>query len=702
MTWKRTWLLAASAAAGSLLASACISPTFASGRASSHPRGLHVRPHVRLPAGDCQPYATASCLLPFPDDRFTRPDASTPTGLRMQLPAAAMPVNRSGERIAVGEYDRADGFSPGSTVVVHVPGLDSTQALQRTDPVSITDISASYAQAQPVVIIDESSGARQPIWTELDATATSPQSTNLLIHPARALSTGHTYVVALRNLRARNGALLAAPGWFERLRDRRRLRADERAQLARYERIFRALERAGIARRGLYEAWDYTIESAASISGRLLAIRDNAFAQLGDFDLADGVPQGSAPVFTIAASEQLTPELRRVQGSLMVPCYLITCGPSATSGFHYASANPDAVPTQLAGNVASVPFECVIPAAASAQHPARLVLYGHGFLSSHSEVEAAWVQQLAREYDMAFCATDWWGLASADLPAFINALRNVNELPAIVDRLQQGVLNALYLARLMRSPEGLVSNPAFQAGGQPLVANSDVYFYGNSIGGVLGGVLTAVSPDVRRAVLGVSGSDFFDLMVPRGSTFEVFGKFVLRNYRDSSLRPLVLDLLQQLWERADPDGYGAQMTSQPPPHTPSHVVLMQIAYGDFQVSMYAAAVEARTIGAAAYEPALEAAQRSRDADLLFGIPAISAYPYPGSAIVVWDSGLGRTQPPPLANLPPPPPAPEDQDPHEDPRYTPAAQLQISDFLAPDGAVVDVCGAMPCRSSQFVP
>ena len=32
---------------------------------------------------------------------------------------------------------------------------------------------------------------------------------------------------------------------------------------------------------------------------------------------------------------------------------------------------------------------------------------------------------------------------------------------------------------------------------------------------------------------------------------------------------------------------------------------MQVAYGDFQVSMYAAAYEARTIGASAYQPAVE-------------------------------------------------------------------------------------------------
>ena len=88
-------------------------------RAAHRAPGRHH--HASLPGADCQPYASTPCLLPFPDDRLTRADFTRPTERRVQLPAAAMPVNRSGERIAVGEYDRNDGFSPGSTVIVHVP-----------------------------------------------------------------------------------------------------------------------------------------------------------------------------------------------------------------------------------------------------------------------------------------------------------------------------------------------------------------------------------------------------------------------------------------------------------------------------------------------------------------------------------------------------------------------------------------------------
>jgi hypothetical protein len=639
-------------------------------------------------------------MFPFPDDRLAREDVSTPTGLRVHLPAAAMPLNRSGERIAVGEYDRADGFSPGSTVIVHVPGLDSSVAWARTGAAGLGQLDAAAGDDQPVVLIDESSAQRQLIWSELDATAPSRNDTDLLIHPARGLLEGHTYAVALRNLRAANGRLLAAPGWFERLRDRRALVPRERSAQSRYRRIFSALSRAHIARATLYEAWDLTVASSESLTSRLLAVRDNAFAQLGDFDLADGIAQGRAPAYSIAGSDQIGPGLRRVQGTFAVPCYLLSCEAGADAGFHYTSLNPDAVPTQPAGTAATAAFECVLPSSTGADSPARIALYGHGFLGTRAEVESPWVEQLALEHDIAFCATDWWGLSAPDLSFLIQSLRDVNELPVTVDRIQQGVLNALYLGRLMLTPRGLAADPAFQAGGRALIDDSQLYFYGNSVGAILGGVLTAVEPDLGRAVLDVGGSDFFNIMVPRGSTFADFGKFVLRNYRDPSLRPLVLDLLQQIWERADPDGYAQQMTVRPPPHTPPHEVLMQVAYGDFQVSMYAAAYEARTVGAAAYQPALEGA-RARDEQLLFGVPTIRSFPFAGSAIEIWDSGPGRTQPPPLEGLPPPAGA-SGTDPHEDPRYTGAAQRQISDFLSPGGAVSDVCGSLACRSSAYVP
>lgn len=74
-----------------------------------------------------------------------------------------------------------------------------------------------------------------------------------------------------------------------------------------------------------------------------------------------------------------------------MPCYLIQCGTTATTGFHYSSSKPGALPTQIPGNVAAAPFECIIPSSAGNPRPARLSIYGHGLFGSDSEVEESWV-----------------------------------------------------------------------------------------------------------------------------------------------------------------------------------------------------------------------------------------------------------------------------------------------------------------------
>jgi hypothetical protein len=654
-------------------------------------------------AADCQPFTSTPCLLPFPSNLFTVPDKTSATGVRVHLPQNAMPVNKNGVQISVAPYDRNDGFSPGSAIIIHVNGLDNAAAFAKTNPAPLSNIGVSLGSNQPILLIDERTGKRVAIWSELDANVTGAQNINLLIHPAAALTNGDTYVVALRNLKTAAGRLISAPGWFEKLRDGRQPLTDERSQLKRYAQIFKVLKHAKVKlNKTLYVAWEFTVASTQNLTGRLLAIRNNAFAQLGDTNLADGIPQGHAPAFTVTDTkpDPGNSNITIVDGSLQVPCYLVTCGPTATTGFHYSSSKPDATPTQIPGNVATALFECVIPSSASPSNPARISLYGHGLLGSRTEVTAGNVEAMATEHNIVFCATDWWGLASGDTLYDASALGDLNKFPVAVDRLQQGVLNTLFLGRLMRNAAGLATNAAFQSAGHPLIDTSNLYYDGNSQGGIEGGLTTAVAPDFTHAVLGVTGMDYGNLLVDRSVDFAPFGSIEFASYTDPSMDRVLLDLMQQLWDRGDPDGYAAHMTSNPLPDTPKHVVLMQIAYGDFQVSMYAGAAEARTIGASLVTPALDSV-RSRDQNLFWGIPAINRYPFSGSAVEIWDSGPGRVQPPPFADLPPTK-GPNSIDPHEDPRDTPLARQQKSDFLAPDGQVVDVCGGSPCHSFDYTP
>ncbi len=56
---------------------------------------------------------------------------------------------------------------------------------------------------------------------------------------------------------------------------------------------------------------------------------------------------------------------------------------------------------------------------------------------------------------MVICATNWWGLAAPDQDFDTQAVSNLNLFPVMLDRLQQGVLNAMFLGRLMDNSRDL-------------------------------------------------------------------------------------------------------------------------------------------------------------------------------------------------------------------------------------------------------
>ena len=70
----------------------------------------------------------------------------------------------------------------------------------------------------------------------------------------------------------------------------------------------------------------------------------------------------------------------------------------------------------------------------------------------------------------------------------------------------------------------------------------------------MGGALTAVSPDFTRASLGVPAMNY-SVLLPRSVDFDQFAAVLYPSYPDETARPLVLDLMQMLWDRGEPNGY---------------------------------------------------------------------------------------------------------------------------------------------------
>ena len=623
----------------------------------------------------CDPLASGTCMLPWPNDHYTRADGATATGRRVNLKANELPANASGTHIDPSQLNRSDGFSPGSTLIVQVPGID----LANSGIPTIGNLNLN-GDGAPVVLLDSTTGEKVPTWSELDVHDTYADSTKqpLLVHPVHNLTDGHRYIVALRGLKNAGGATLATPSVFAAYRDGTTNPAAGFAQRVDHMNdLFSTLGDHGVTRSSLYLAWDFTVASTANLTGRLLHMRDDAFASLG----------AAAPAFsvtTVTAGSHAGID-KVVEGTFSVPNYLTGTGdPGSTF-------NEDSFGLPKANGTFNAKFRCVIPTTALTT-PARPSLYGHGLFGSVNEVTAGNVQDMAGEHNMVFCGSNWVGMSSDDVGTAAGILTDLSGFNKLADRMQQAVLNFLYLGRLLKSANGFSTNAAFQNSGHASVlATGQLYYDGNSQGGIEGGVVTAVSQDLTRSVLGVSAINY-SLLLPRSTDFVTYESVMKPAYPAELDRVLGLAAIQLEWDRSEPDGYANHMTTDPLPNTPAHKVLMQIAVGDHQVSDYAADTEARTIGAKTNCPSFDDG-RVPDTRLLWGIECIGAYPYDGSAIVYFDSGADL---PTLTNTLPP----EGHDPHEDPRHDPQGRQQKSDFLKDSGgAVTDVCSGGPCHAAQ---
>jgi hypothetical protein len=671
-----------------------------------------------LVAGLCAVATTAPAkaadpvLYPWPNDAYTRADKKTDTGRRLALKVTQMPRNAAGVPIDPRAFNRNDGFSPGTLIVARVPGLSTQTAFDANRFPTNTDPSRSFAPDARALVIDTRTHRRQLIWAELEyPPGADPAVQTLVIHPGRNLEEGHRYVVALRNLVRADGTPIT-PAAKPR------------------PRVVRALERAGISRRGLHRAWDFTVASERNLSERVLHIRDDAFARLGDRNLADRRVQGKAPTAfiqpdlpddtvrqgpdvplagnpleTVDGITEFAPcdpkgcqpgqsdrLLRIVRGRVLVPCYLNTPGCASGGSFHYGL---DGLPHQIPGNTAPANFVCIVPRSVLTRGPARIALYGHGLLGDASQVAGGAIQALASEQNIVLCATDWIGMASEDLPNAVSILANLSHFDSLADRGQQGMLNFLYLGRALIHPAGLSTQPAFRG----VLATDHLYYVGGSQGGIMGGGLTAVAPDFTRAALGVPGMNY-SILLQRSIDFDTYAQVMYRAYPGELERPLVLSLIQLQWDRAEANGYAHHMTDDPYRGTPPHEVILSMAWGDHQVSNWATLVEARTIGARLRTPALEPFRRQGDA--FYGIRPIGAYPATGSELLVADVGPLRTVNGEMKGTPPPPvantPNRQGVDPHgPDASEQAYYRTQVGAFLQPDprSRITPVCGDRPC-------
>ncbi len=631
-------------------------------------------PTASLPEGDCDPLDPSECAYPWPSSLYLRADATRRTGYRLQFGPSSLPSNSAGDAIDPAGFTHLDGFSVGSPVMVRFANVDLS-AMATED-----HMERSMAADAPALLfkVQGTSLVRVPYWVELDSHEPNAARKTLFLRPAVILEEATRYVVAFRNLRDTAGAAIPRSGAFDRLVAGTTTGDTSLApRQPRFDEVFRLLEGAGVPRASLTLAWDFNTSSGNAVHGRLLAMRDDALARAGATGPVINIDQVSTFVpMRDGSGAPYDPDIAvELQGSIEVPHYMHSRHLGSFVGW---GMNLDANGRPVASGTRQTRFWIRIPHSAINGPPHGLVIYGHGLLGGADEVEAGYIGHIANTHNLIYFAAPLTGMADEDLPGVFASLRNLSYFTSVTDRLHQGVTEWVLLARAMQHRLGAVPEVA----SRHIQINPDELFYeGNSQGGIFGGTFVAVSPDVHRGYLGVPGENYSTLLA-RSHDFASFFEQLRITYPEPADQAVGLAAVQLVWDATDPVTHLRHLHQDPYPGNGPHEVILSPAKGDHQVSVLTNEVTARTdIGI----PLMANYDNQRTPWSC----TQAAYPRTGSGVVLWDFGNPW---PPLGNVTP---TDTGTDPHELPRRSEANQRQMVNFFR-TGTIIDVCGGDGCH------
>jgi hypothetical protein len=618
-----------------------------------------VKDGLPLLGADCDPLVPTQCGFPFPSNVYLRDDASTPTGKRVSFGPTTLPVQGNGLHMDPALWGSSDGFSPGQTVLTHMPGATIT-GLPTQDT-----IERSLADDSPTILIDAETGERVAHFSELDMSLSTEDDADrtLMIRPVVRLKDATRYIAAFRRVVDHDGKAIPPSPVFQALRDGSTASCDvsvgRRKEL--YADIFARLEKAGFPRGDLQIAWDYTTASRENNTSRFVHMRDDALAKVGDL----------GPEYTIVkVDENPNPHIRRrILGKMKVPLYLDKPEPGGKFVL-------DAQGLPMQNGTAEFEFLVHIPNAATTGTPGALLQNGHGLLGYKTEGQDGYLAEIADSKNCVAFGVDLVGMAHEDLDSITNSiLGDAGLFKNEVDRQQQGMLNSLLAMRLMRGR--FVQEPLVQFEGKSAIDPTQRFYRGDSQGGIFGTTYMAVSTDVTRGLVGEPGLPY-SLILNRSADFGFYFILLKGTYHTGRNIQLLLGALQMIWDRSEPDGYVPYIAENPLPNTPKHELLIHAAIGDYQVSPLGAHMIARAVKAKNLSPV----NRS-----IWGVPE-DAGPFTGSGLVEFSFGLPDA---PKTNIPPG--VSDGNDPHDKVRVLPEA-IDQADFFFRTGTVKPFCKG-PC-------
>ncbi len=578
------------------------------------------------PNPECEVLNQTECYFPYPSTG-SMTAAATETGLRISLPASgAPPVN--GPPISVGPlYDRVngrDGFAPMVPILMHFPqGVDFalSNASRLLEPgccgqlggppwiETRTHTDRSRDVDSPTLLIDTETGERILHWVESDERGEGGDRARqaFIMRAGVSLQPGRRYIVAARNLKTPTGHDVEAEYPFASLRDGNVTPFSEIENRRQYfdVNIFPVLATAGVDRSELVLAFDFVTASEDQLSGQMLSMREQAYSYLDGVDAdPNQIPFTVAKVVENDCNAPNAVVFRNITGKYDSPYFL----DSTFNNIEPQYLNVDANNTPVQNGFVGADYTITIPCNAldpNAGPPASLVL-GHGLFQTGNLITALLVPiagSRVPDWNFVTGATDWRGLSSPDLvwvggQVLGFGASNLHQFPTLPDRLSQGMLNTLVLSRMMKL--GVFNrDPAFQlpgAGGAFPAPEDEMFYWGISLGGIMGTWFSALNPDIERFALDVPAANFACLL-QRSSQFNAFETLIAGIGLTDPMHVLMgLSIFHEIWSSAEPAGYLNHITSDPLPGSgdPAHVAYIPV-FLDKQVSNQCTEIAARTM-----------------------------------------------------------------------------------------------------------
>jgi hypothetical protein len=487
--------------------------------------------------------------LPVPFDFMTVADPATPTGLRVSLGERCNTPFEIGVDFMSVRYretiETNDGWSTMAPFLVSVSRGYSEESLARTD---------AYAGADSPIWLFEIPRTGQEIkrlgvtvtFTDVDSSQ-SVRMRYLAIRPLMPLLPKTRHALLIRHsLTGTGGKATMADRDFAKIRDNAAETDDQKKAAALISPVVELLVAAGMPREEISLVSVFTTLSVSDDYEAVSAqMRDGAVkAPVADFD-----PEKKGKPDLRAAGNSPPEASFKAYGTFPSPQY--------TDKFGQFVYGPDGKPA--AQRYEDLYFWLLFPK--NAVQPFNLVMFQHGLGSDKESV--FWLARPLLEKGIAVIAIDavTHGSRSPDPGNSGFQFLNIAEPKTSRDNFRQTTVDHMQLSRLMKSFSALDFHP-FDSGsgkygdGTPDLDVSEIAYYGNSLGAIIGGSTMAVVREFGAGVLNVGGGTLMDFV-------NSFISDRVPIMKDMPEIPLYTVAVGSILDKADPSNMGRYVISEP-------------------------------------------------------------------------------------------------------------------------------------------